>query len=91
VTHVARGKDIPPFLILHVAGNPDTIFGAQETTHNRINADLGRPDDPAPKALFEFLDAVPKKRTPEPLSTTGPGRLFIIMVLPWSSGLPGGL
>ena len=27
VTHVARNKGIPPFLILHVAGNPDT--GAQ--------------------------------------------------------------
>jgi acetyl esterase/lipase len=29
VTHVARNKDIPPFLILHIAGNPDT--GAQAT------------------------------------------------------------
>ena len=27
VTHVAKGKDIPPFLILHIAGHPDT--GAQ--------------------------------------------------------------
>ena len=27
VTHVARNKGIPPFLILHIAGNPDT--GAQ--------------------------------------------------------------
>jgi acetyl esterase/lipase len=27
VTHVARDKGIPPFLILHIAGNPDT--GAQ--------------------------------------------------------------
>ena len=27
VTHVARGKGIPPFLILHIAGHPDT--GAQ--------------------------------------------------------------
>jgi acetyl esterase/lipase len=75
VTHVARGKAIPPFLILHVAGHPDTsaqaqrlghvlkeagvpvtLFGAQETTHSKINAELGRPDDPATKALFEFLD-----------------------------------
>jgi arylformamidase len=24
VTHVARGKDIPPFLILHVADHPET-------------------------------------------------------------------
>src|SRR3977135_3747266 len=74
VTHVARGKGIPPFLILHVAEHPDTsakaprlgnllkaagvpttIFGARETTHNKINADLGLPNDPATKALFEFL------------------------------------
>jgi acetyl esterase/lipase len=27
VTHVARNKGIPPFLILHIAGHPDT--GAQ--------------------------------------------------------------
>jgi arylformamidase len=74
VTHVARGKGIPPFLILHVAGHPDTtaqarrlgavlkkagipvkVFGARETTHNKLNANLGRPDDPATKELFKFL------------------------------------
>jgi len=75
VTHVARDKGIPPFLILHVADHPDTsaqaqrlasvlkgagipatIFSARETTHNRINADLGTAEDPASKALFEFVD-----------------------------------
>jgi arylformamidase len=75
VTHVKKDKDIPPFLILHVAGHPDTsaqarrlgvvlqeaeipvaIFGARETTHNRLNADLGLPDDPATNELFKFLD-----------------------------------
>ena len=80
VTHVAKGKDIPPFLILHVAGHPDvtaqaqrlgnvlkeagvpvTVFGARETTHNKLNADLGKPDDPATKALFDFLDKALKK------------------------------
>lgn len=74
VTHVAKGKGIPPFLILHVAEHPDTsaqarrlgnvlndaglparVFGARETTHGKINADLGKPDDPATKALFEFV------------------------------------
>src|SRR6266480_4685008 len=74
VTHVARDKGIPPFLILHVAGHPDTtaqalrlgnvlkdagvpatVFAAKETTHVKINADLGQADDPATKALFEFL------------------------------------
>jgi arylformamidase len=80
VTHVARGKGIPPFLILHVADHPDTsaqaqrlgnalkdagvptiVFGAKETNHNKINANLGLPDDPATKALLEFLGKVPKK------------------------------
>ncbi len=75
VTHVAAGKGIPPFFILHVAEHPDTsaqaqrlanalkaagvpvtVFGARETTHNKINANLGQPDDPATKALFAFLD-----------------------------------
>ena len=75
VTHVAKDKGIPPFLILHVADHPDTtaqaqrlgdvlkeagipvtVFGAKETTHNKINADLGLPDDPATKALFEFVN-----------------------------------
>lgn len=74
VTHVAKDKGIPPFLILHVAGHPNTsaqarrlgnvlkaadiptkVFGARETTHNKLNADLGVPDDPATKELFEFL------------------------------------
>jgi arylformamidase len=75
VTHVAKGKGIPPFLILHVAGHPDVtaqanrlgtvlegadipakVFGAKETTHNKLNADLGRSDDAATEELFEFLD-----------------------------------
>ena len=75
VTHVAKGKGIPPFLILHVAGHPDvtaqakrlgtvlekaeipvTVFGAPETTHSKLNADLGEPEDPATQALFKFLD-----------------------------------
>ena len=29
VTHVAANKGIPPFLILHIAGNPDTVAQAQ--------------------------------------------------------------
>jgi acetyl esterase/lipase len=80
VTHVAKDKGIPPFLILHVAEHPDTsaqarrlgdvlkaagvpvtVFGARETTHNKINANLGLPDDPATKALFAFLEKALKK------------------------------
>jgi acetyl esterase/lipase len=74
VTHVSKDKGIPPFLILHVSGHPDTtaqaqrlanvlkeagvpvtLFGGKETTHNKINADLGLPDDPGTKALFDFV------------------------------------
>jgi arylformamidase len=80
VTHVAKGKNIPPFLILHVAEHPDTtaqaqrlgsvlkdagipatVFGAKETTHTKINADLGLPDDPSTTALFEFVAEALKK------------------------------
>lgn len=80
VYHVAKDKGIPPFLILHVAGNADTsaqafrlgavlkeagvpvrVFGARETTHNKLNDDLGIADDPATKALAEFLEANFKK------------------------------
>jgi acetyl esterase/lipase len=47
--------------VLKDAGVPVTVFGAKETTHSKINNDLGRPDDPATKALFEFLDKSLKK------------------------------
>jgi acetyl esterase/lipase len=43
------------------AGVRVTLFGGKETTHSKINADIGRPDDPATKALFEFLDKALKK------------------------------
>lgn len=46
---------------LREAGLPATVFGAKETTHNKVNADLGLPDDPATTALFEFLNATLKK------------------------------
>lgn len=74
VTHVAKGKGIPPFLILHVSGHPDvtaqarklgmalqkaeipvTVFGARESTHNKLNNDLGLPEDPATKELWKFI------------------------------------
>jgi arylformamidase len=80
VTHVAKDKGIPPFLIMHVADHPDTsaqaqrlanelksagisvkVYGARESTHNKINADIGVPDDPGTKALFEFLGVALKK------------------------------
>jgi acetyl esterase/lipase len=80
VSHVAKDKGIPPFLIMHVADHPDTtaqaqrlasvlkgagvpakLYGARESTHNKINADIGLPDDPGTKALFEFVGEALKK------------------------------
>ncbi len=80
VTHVAKDKGIPPFLILYVASHPDNTaqaqrlasvltkagisakaFGAKDTEHSKINEDLGMPDDPSTKALFDFVDDVLKK------------------------------
>lgn len=76
VTHVAKGKGIPPFLIMHVAEHPDTtaqaqrlantlkeagipatLYGGRETSHGKINADIGLPDDPGTKALIDFVAA----------------------------------
>jgi hypothetical protein len=37
------------------------VLGVRETTHNKINSDLGRPDDAATKVLFEFLGKALKK------------------------------
>ncbi|WP_395749132.1 alpha/beta hydrolase [Prosthecobacter sp.] len=80
VTHIAKGKSIPRFLILHVAAHPDTsaqaarlgnalkeagvpttVFGAKDTSHVKLNDDLGLPDDPATKALDTFVNGLLKK------------------------------
>lgn len=80
VTHIAPGKNIPPFLILHVAEHPDNsaqafrlstalmsagvpvqLFGARETNHTKINANLGTPNDPSTGELYHFLSTVIKK------------------------------
>jgi len=80
VMHVAKGKGIPPFLILHVADHPDVSaqaerleavlkdagiptkrLAAKETNHNKLNENLGLPDDPPTKALLEFVDEALKK------------------------------
>lgn len=76
VTHVARDKGIPPFLILYFPGNPNTraqagrlqevlqaaeipvtAYGKGDSNHNRLNNDLGKPDDPATERFYKFLDA----------------------------------
>lgn len=74
VTHAAKGKNIPPFLVMHVAEHPDvtaqarrlaaalqaadvpvTLYAARDSTHRRINADLGKADDPGTAALLAFV------------------------------------
>jgi len=44
--------------VLKEAGIPVTLYAGKETNHTRINANLGMPDDPGTKALFEFVDQV---------------------------------
>jgi acetyl esterase/lipase len=80
VNHVTRDKGIPPFLLLHVADDPNTtaqarrlgsvlseagisakVFGAKDTNHTKINVNLGLPEDPSTKALFEFVGEALKK------------------------------
>jgi acetyl esterase/lipase len=41
--------------VLKSAGVTVRVYGARESTHNKINADIGLPDDPGTKALFAFL------------------------------------
>lgn len=60
ILHVAGHPDVTAQArrlgaVLHQADVPVTVFGAPETTHRRINAELGQPDDPATQALFKFL------------------------------------
>ena len=47
--------------VLRDAGVSVKVFGAKETNHTKINADLGRPNDPATVAVFEFLGNALKK------------------------------
>ncbi|HCN77049.1 MAG TPA: alpha/beta hydrolase [Verrucomicrobiales bacterium] len=77
VTHIAAGKSIPPFLILHVSNHPDVsaqafrlgavlkaasvpvkVFGAKDTDHSKLNADLGLEGDAATGEVLAFLDQV---------------------------------
>jgi len=47
--------------VLSEAGISAQVFGAKDTNHGQINSNLGQPDDPSTKALFEFADAALKK------------------------------
>lgn len=47
--------------VLKEAGVPTTVFGGKDTWHVKLNDDLGLPDDPATKALSDFVAKVLKK------------------------------
>jgi arylformamidase len=47
--------------VLKSAGVTVRVFGAQESSHHKINADLGLPENPGTKALFEFVAEALKK------------------------------
>ena len=60
ILHVAGHPDVTAqasrlAAVLEGADVPVRVFGARGTTHSRLNADLGLPDDPATRELFEFL------------------------------------
>jgi arylformamidase len=61
ILHVAGHPDVTAQAkhlgtILEGADVPAKVFAAGETTHNKLNVDLGLSDDPATKELFKFLD-----------------------------------
>jgi len=47
--------------VLNEAGIAAKLFGAKDTEHSKINENLGLPDDPSTKALFEFVGEMAKK------------------------------
>jgi arylformamidase len=47
--------------VLNEGGIDAKLFGAKDTNHSKINENLGLPDDPSTKALFEFVGEVAKK------------------------------
>ncbi len=74
VTHIAKNKGIPPFLIVYVSSHPDTsaqaerlgtalkeagisakLHGAKDSTHSKVNEDIGVPGDAGTKAIFDFV------------------------------------
>lgn len=46
--------------VLKESGIPTTAFGAKDTNHVKLNDNLGTTDDPATKAVYEFVEALKK-------------------------------
>ncbi len=47
--------------VLNEAGIAARLFGAKDTEHSKIDENLGLPDDPSTKVLFEFVGEMVKK------------------------------
>lgn len=66
ILHVAGHPDVSAQArrlgdVLQQAKVPTTVFGARETTHVKLNQNLGMPDDPATDALVKFLQGLPTR------------------------------
>jgi acetyl esterase/lipase len=62
ILHVAGHPDVTAqarrlAAVLESAEVPVEVFEVRETTHSKLNADLGLPGDPATRKLFAFVDA----------------------------------
>jgi arylformamidase len=66
ILHVAGHPDVTAQArrlgnVLKESEIPVTVFGASETTHNKLNNDLGVADDPATQELLKFLEPLKGK------------------------------
>ena len=57
VSHVAKGKDIPPFLILHVADHPETKAQAQQLAKALQEAGISAKAYPAEGKTHDTINA----------------------------------
>ena len=47
--------------MLKEAGVKTTLYGGKETTHDKLNNDIGQADDPGTKAVYDFVAEISKK------------------------------
>ena len=65
--HVATHQDTSAqayrlWQALDIAGIPAQIYGAEDTDHVKLDRNIGLPDDPSTKVMYEFLDKVSASR-----------------------------
>jgi arylformamidase len=64
-SHPESGTAIQALVLanaLQVAGVPVQVVAAEGKTHNTLDSDLGLPEDKPTKAVFDFVNAILKKR-----------------------------